>query len=134
MHRYLRLYGYFLQFSFSRALEFRLDFFFRIGMDILWNVTYVAFFTVLFLHTGMLGGWNYDQVLVFMGALFVADALMMTVFANNMWWLPVFVNRGDLDYHLVRPVSSLFFLSLRDFAARAAEAGQGLIFCRYEDW
>jgi ABC-2 type transport system permease protein len=26
------------------------------------------------------------------------------------------VNRGDLDYHLLRPVSSLFFLSMRDVA------------------
>ena len=43
----------------------------------------------------------------------------MTVFANNMWWLPIAVNRGDLDYYLVRPVSSLFFLSLREFAANS---------------
>ena len=33
MIRYLRLYGYFLRFSFSRAMEFRFDFFFRIFMD-----------------------------------------------------------------------------------------------------
>ncbi|MEM8885690.1 MAG: ABC-2 family transporter protein [Planctomycetota bacterium] len=119
MWRYIRLYGYFLRFSFSRAMEFRIDFFFRIGMDILWNATYLTFFTVLFLHTGMLGGWNYDQVLVFAGTLFVTDALNMTIFANNFWWFPVFVNKGDLDYHLVRPVSSLYFLSLRDFAANS---------------
>jgi ABC-2 type transport system permease protein len=33
--------------------------------------------------------------------------------------LPIIVNKGDLDYYLVRPVSSLFFLSLRDFAANS---------------
>jgi ABC-2 type transport system permease protein len=33
--------------------------------------------------------------------------------------LPIYVNKGDLDYYLVRPVSSLFFLSLRDFAANS---------------
>ena len=43
----------------------------------------------------------------------------MTFFANNMWKLPLAVNRGDLDYHLVRPVSTLFFVSLRDFAANS---------------
>jgi len=74
---------------------------------------------VLFLHTPLFGGWNADQMLVFLSALFLADALNMTVFASNMWWLPFFVNRGDLDYYLVRPVSSLFFLSLRDFAANS---------------
>ena len=88
-------------------------------MDMLWNAFHIAFFTLLFRHTGMLGGWNYDQILVFAGALFVSDAINMTVFSNNLWWLPVYVNKGDLDYYLVRPVSSLFFLSLRDFAANS---------------
>lgn len=43
----------------------------------------------------------------------------MTLFSNNLWWLSTYVNRGDLDYYLVRPVSSLFFVSLRDFAANS---------------
>lgn len=119
MRRYLRLYAYFLRFSFSRAMEFRVDFFFRIGMDALWYAVHLAFFTVLFRHTGILGGWNYDQVLVFAASIFLMDALQMTMFSNNLWWLPIFVNKGDLDYYLVRPVSSLFFLSLRDFAANS---------------
>jgi len=119
MWRYVRLYAYLLRFSFSRAMEFRIDFFFRIGMDMLWNAMYLAFFTVIFLHTGMLGGWNYDQVLVFVGVLFVTDAFQMTVFSNNMWWFPIHVNKGDLDYYLVRPVSSLFFVSLKEFAANS---------------
>jgi ABC-2 type transport system permease protein len=43
----------------------------------------------------------------------------MTLFSNNLWHLPGLVNKGDLDYHLVRPVSTLFFVSLRDFAANS---------------
>ena len=119
MGRYLRLYAYFLRFSFSKALEFRLDFFFRVGMDAIWYAVNLAFFGVLFGHTAQLGGWNIDQVLVFVGGVFLADAIHMTVFANNMWFFPFLVNRGDLDYYLVRPVSSLFFLSLREFAANS---------------
>jgi ABC-2 type transport system permease protein len=119
MWRYLRLYSSFLRFSFSRAMEFRVDFFFRIGMDTVWYAIHLTFFTVLFRHTGLLGGWDFDQCLIFAASLFVADALQMTVFSNNMWWLPIYVNKGDLDYYLVRPVSSLFFLSVRDFAANS---------------
>jgi len=119
MTRYLRLYAYFLRFSFSRAMEFRVDFFFRIFMDACWYGVHLAFFAVLFRHTGSLGGWNLDQVLVFASAIFLMDGVQMTVFSNNMWWFPIFINRGDLDYYLVRPVSPLFFLSLRDFAANS---------------
>ncbi|MGH7163472.1 MAG: ABC transporter permease [Planctomycetota bacterium] len=119
MLRYLRLYVRFVRFSFSRAMEFRLDFFFRVGMDALWYAVNLAFFWVVYGHTRLLGGWSYEQVLVFATGYFFVDAVQMTVFSNNAFWFPVFVNRGDLDYYLVRPVSSLFFLSLRDFAANS---------------
>ncbi len=119
MIRYARLYLHFLRFSFSRAMEFRFDFFFRVAMDALWYAVNFGFFWLLYRHTGLFGGWNYDQVLIFMGAVFVADAIQMTVFSNNMWALPMLINKGDLDYYLVRPVSALWFVSLREFAANS---------------
>ncbi len=119
MWRYLRLYLHFLKFSFSRSLEYRMDFWFRIVMDCVFYIVELTFFTVLYQHTDMLGGWDYDQMLIFVSGYLVIDAIHMTVFSNNMWWLPIYVNKGDLDYYLVRPVSSLFFLSLRDFAANS---------------
>jgi ABC-2 type transport system permease protein len=119
MGRYLRLYLHFLRFSFSRAMEFRLDFFFRVVMDAAFYAVQIAFFGVIYRHTALLGGWTFDQALVFACGFFLIDAIHMTVFANNMWWLPISVNKGDLDYYLVRPVSSMFFLSLRDFAANS---------------
>ncbi|MDB5049564.1 MAG: hypothetical protein JWO30_2635 [Fibrobacteres bacterium] len=119
MLRYLRLYGHFMRFSISRALEFRIDFFFRVFMDLAYYGIQIAFYQVIFLQTPLLGGWNRDQTLVFMAGFLVVDAITMTVVSNNLWFFPVAVNRGDLDYYLVRPVSSLFFLSLRDFAANS---------------
>lgn len=117
--RYLRLYLAFVRFSFSKAMQFRLDFFFRVLMDSIWYATYLAFFWVLYRHTPVLGGWNFDQILVFTAGFFFVDAIQMTVLSNNMWWLPIYINRGDLDYHLVRPVPPLFVLSLREFAANS---------------
>ncbi|MCG8458100.1 MAG: ABC-2 family transporter protein [Holophagales bacterium] len=117
--RYVRLYAAFLRFSFSKAMEFRVDFYFRVVMDIAFYAVHLAFFTLVYRHTSLLGGWDLHQVYIFVcGSMFV-DALHMTVFANNMWWLPIYINRGDLDYYLVRPVSPLFFLSLREFAANS---------------
>jgi len=117
--RYLRLYAAFVRFSFSKAMEFRVDFFFRVLMDIVFYATHLAFFAVLYGHTRELGGWDLDQTLVFITGFFVVDALHMTVVANNFWMLPILVNKGELDPYLLRPVSSLFFLSLREFAANS---------------
>lgn len=100
-------------------MEFRVDFFFRIFMDVVFYVVNILFFKVIFLHSDLLAGWTEPQVMIFVAGFLVIDALNMTVFSNNSWWLPIFVNRGDLDYYLVRPVSPFFFLSFRDFAANS---------------
>jgi ABC-2 type transport system permease protein len=117
--RYLRLYGHFVRFSFSRAFEFRFDFFFRIVMDLAYYGTNLFFYKLIFLQTPILAGWNQNQIFVFVTGFLVVDAITMTVFSNNLWLFPIAVNRGDLDYYLVRPISSLFFLTLRDFAANS---------------
>jgi ABC-2 type transport system permease protein len=119
MKRYIRLYAYFLQFSFSKAMEFRLDFSFRIIMDIIYYIVNISLFKVLFLHTDLIAGWNHEQMMIFVSCFLLADAINMTVFSTNMWWLPYYINRGELDYYLIRPVSPLFFLSLREFSANS---------------
>jgi viologen exporter family transport system permease protein len=119
MWRYLRLYGHFMRFSISRAFEFRVDFFFRVIMDLAYYGIQFAFYKVVFLQTPLLGGWNQEQTFIFVAGYLVVDGLAMTLFSNNMWYFPVAVNKGDLDYYLVRPASSLFFLSVRDFAANS---------------
>lgn len=67
----------------------------------------------------MLGHFNQEQVFIFIGGYFFVDAVQMTLFSSNMWMLPTLVNRGDLDYYLLRPVSALFFVTLREFAANS---------------
>lgn len=116
MGRYLRLYASFVRFSFSKALAFRMDFYFRIVMDLIYYGVSLAFFKVVYLHTDALGGWSEPETMVFVALFLVVDALQMTILTNNIWALPQMINDGGLDYYLTRPVSSLFFLSLREFA------------------
>lgn len=119
MIRYLRLYAHFLRFSFSKAMEFRVDFFFRVFMDLFFYFVQFVFFNVIYLHTNMLGGWNIDQMQLFVATYIFIDAFHMTFFANNTWWFPISINRGDLDYYLTRPASSFFFLAFKEFAANS---------------
>lgn len=100
-------------------MEFRLDFFFQIVMDLVFYAVNIAFFRVLYLHAPSLGGWSEPQTMVFVGMYLVVDAINMAVFSGNMWFFPMLVNRGDLDYYLVRPVSTLFFLSFRNFSVNS---------------
>ena len=119
MKRYLRLFAYFVQFSVSRSLEFRIDFFFRVVMDGIYYAAQIVFYKIIFLNTSVLGGWSEEQVMIFVATYLTVDAIQMTIFSNNVWWLTTLINKGDLDYYLVRPVSSLFFVSTRDFATNS---------------
>lgn len=120
MMRYLRLYAKFLEFSFSRGFEFRFDFFVRIVMDIVYYTVNILFYKVLFTHTNLLAGWSEGQALIFVAGYLLVDAVIMAVFADNLFFLPNLIQSGDLDYYLVRPVSSLFFVSVRSFSASSS--------------
>ncbi len=119
MKRYLVLYLYFVRFSFSRAMEFRVDFFFRIFMDLIFYIVQFLFFNIIYLHTPILGGWNQEQMSLFIVSFIFVDAFHMTFFANNSWWFPIAINRGDLDYYLTRPASAFFFLGFKELAANS---------------
>lgn len=97
-------------------MAFRFDFWCRIFMDLAFYAVQIAFFKIIFLKTSLLGGWTEAEVMVFVGGYLLIDSMQMTLFSANLWTLPSTVNSGNLDYYIVRPASSLFFLSLEDFA------------------
>lgn len=85
-------------------------------MDISYYLVALGFFEVIYGHTFDLGGLNQAQARVFITSYLVLDAITMVLFANNLWWFPYAVNKGELDIYLTRPVSTLFFITLRDFS------------------
>lgn len=119
MIRYLRLYKYFVEMSFGKATAYRFDFWCRILMDLAYYAISIAFFKILFLKTSNIGGWTEAQVFVFVGAHVLLDAMQMTFFSGNIWGIPGIINSGELDHYLVKPVSTLFILSLKDFAVNS---------------
>jgi ABC-2 type transport system permease protein len=116
IRRYLRLYWQFVSFSFGKAAAYRFDFWCRILMDIAYYAVAIGFFKILFLTTATLGGWTQEQIMVFVGANLVLDAVQMTVISGNIWELPSTINKGNLDNYLTKPVSTLFFLCFHEVA------------------
>jgi ABC-2 type transport system permease protein len=114
VQRYARLYWNFIRFSCAQASAFRAEFWMRIFMDIFYYGAAIGFYKILFYQTGELVGWNEQEALLFVGLYLLLDAIQMVCIATNSWWFPALIHRGDLDYYLVRPVSTLFFVSLRD--------------------
>jgi ABC-2 type transport system permease protein len=111
--KYLSLHWAFFRASFAADIEYRLNFFLRIFTDILWYAAQVITFEVLFLQTPMLGSWNAEKVRIFLGILFITDAIYMTFVQGNLDTLSDDVRKGQLDLLLVKPVNSRFIVSCR---------------------
>lgn len=115
LKRHLRTYLALVRFSLSRTMEFRFDLFFRFFMDCIFYALSIAFFEIIFIHTDLLAGWTRHEVIFFVAGGLLLDGIFMTVIARNVWELPRLVNKGELDFQIIRPVSTLFFVMTRHF-------------------
>jgi ABC-2 type transport system permease protein len=108
MTRYLRLWAAFFRNCITREMEYRGHFFMQFMIDIVWYGVQIALFEVIYLNTSSVAGFTRPEVIVFLGSLFVIDALNMVFFSQNFWMFPRLIVKGDLDFYLIKPVSVVF--------------------------
>lgn len=111
--KYLKIYRGFFRASFTADLEYRANFITRIVTDIFWYLAQITVFEVLYRHTDTIGTWNIDQTRVFLGIIFVVDALYMVFISENLDRFSEKVRKGELDLLLAKPVNSQFMVSLQ---------------------
>ncbi len=98
-------------------MEFKADFFTTWLNETAFQVTNLLYFEVLFGAAGAIGYgedvWNRFELWVFMGTVYVVDGLMMMLLYENLMNVPQLINRGELDFHLLRPANTQFLISTR---------------------
>ena len=94
-------------------MQFRMELFFRVVMDVIFYSVFLGFYQVLYSHTALIGGWNRDQAFVFISGFLIVDALQMTFFADMYHYFQSLCRDGSLDYYLTKPISSWFFAGFR---------------------
>ncbi len=116
MIRYLRLLATFFRMSVIADLEYRANVIGKVVTDIFWYLTHIVLFEVMFLHVPSLGGWSIEDARVFLGVLFLADAIHMVLFAEGLDRFATLVVSGGLDLLLSKPVNSQFMVSCHRIA------------------
>ena len=116
VQKYFSLYLAMFKASFIADLEYRANFLTRIATDIFWYAAQITTFEVLFRHTERIGDWNLQQMRVFLGVIFLMDALYMILLSDNLDQFSDKVRKGDLDLLLAKPVNSQFMISLQKAA------------------
>lgn len=113
VRKYAGLFLEFFKMSAMAEFQFRFNIAARIVTDIIWYIAQLSVFEVLFRHTDSINGWSLDEMRVFMGVLFVVDAVYMILFHENLDRIGEKVRKGDLDLLLVKPVSAMWMISFQ---------------------
>jgi viologen exporter family transport system permease protein len=98
MRLYLRLLGA----HFRSLLEYEADFWILAVATVLMQVVNIVFLSALFAKVPAINGWSFWAVVMMFGAVALAEGVG-SLFFEGTWNLAWQINRGELDYFLVRP-------------------------------
>ncbi|MFN8523979.1 MAG: ABC-2 family transporter protein [Chloroflexota bacterium] len=111
--RYQRVHLACLRNCLARELEYRASFIIKMLAATAWSLLSLLFTGLVFGNVREIEGWDMNRMLVLMGTFLVVDYLASAFVLANMTQLTRLVNQGELDFILIRPISSQFLVSCR---------------------
>ncbi len=116
MHRYLRTLAQFWSASLAAEMEYPANFVLELLAEV-GNLVGSLFVLSLLYGPGQnLGGWSWEAALVVLGFYTLLEGLTSTLFQPNLSTIVTHVQNGTLDFVLLKPIDSQFWLSLRTFS------------------
>jgi ABC-2 type transport system permease protein len=111
--RHIKLYLKFAKFSMMIETEYRWSFFLEIMVELAFFTATLTGLAVLLSNVTTLAGWTRAELYVLYGVnMIFSELLLGTSFINSLRDLPDKIRRGDIDLVLVKPMNSLFAVSL----------------------
>lgn len=98
--------------------QYRVNFFLLIIMNLGWGLVYVFLYVFIFKHIDQVGDWTYERSLVLAATFLLTNTLSKFLFGQNFRRFAQIIYKGDLDLILTKPLSSQFYISLRQFYFR----------------
>ncbi|MEH2404816.1 ABC transporter permease [Nostoc sp.] len=111
MQRYLKVLKLFWTAAIAAELEYRINFFIA-TFSSLGNLLGSLFGLFLFYRTGYtFSGWSWEAALVVLGIFTLLQGFSATFLASNLNRIVRHVQEGTLDFILLKPIRSQFWLS-----------------------
>ncbi len=116
LQSYRQTLAIFWQTAIAAELEYRLNFVIA-SISSLVNLGGSIFSLFLFYRTGYeFAGWDWRSALIVLGLFTILQGLAATLFIPNLNSIVKYVEQGTLDFVLLKPISSQFWLSLRQLS------------------
>lgn len=105
---YFNVYKGFVASCFAEGMTYRFHFVMLIAMDIFFYIVSLMSIDFIFNHVGRIGIWNREEFMFYVAFMLALDQLHMTFISENFWALADQIRRGQMDYTLLKPLSTLF--------------------------
>jgi ABC-2 type transport system permease protein len=116
MSRYLNLIQIFWKTAIASELEYRLNFVFA-ALSSLGGLAGSLFSLFLFYRKGYhFQGWRWEEALIVVGVFTFLEGFASAFLASNLNRIVKHIQNGTLDFVLLKPISSQFWLSFHSFS------------------
>jgi len=95
-------------------MEYRFDFFFRAlptTLSLLINVFMISF---IYSRIKEIAGWSREELFLLLGTYNIVWGIFFGLFIHNLGQVNNYINSGELDLFLTKPVNSQFMVSFRN--------------------
>ncbi len=111
--KYLKVYRNFLHTSLASELEYKTNILIDLVTAILSLIGSIFLLSIFFQNNGIIGGWEFKQALIIQGIYTILNGISNTWFNPNLTEIVKHIREGTLDFVLLKPIDSQFFISLK---------------------
>ena len=114
--KYIKIYSLFLYTSLASELEYKTNIIIDFITAILSLIGSIFLLSIFFQSTDNIGGWTFEQALIIQGIYTILNGITNTWFNPNLTEIVKHIREGTLDFVLLKPIDSQFFISLKKIA------------------
>ena len=111
--KYFKVYKKFLHTSLASELEYKTNILVDLITAILSLIGSIFLLSIFFQNTGNIGGWEFEQALIIQGIYTILNGITNTWFNPNLTEIVKHIREGTLDFVLLKPIDSQFFISFK---------------------
>ena len=112
MKRYISLLGVYYRSALFAEMEYRANFISSLVYSVLWTFWIAGGVSIFYYHRPSLGGWTFDEILIVMGLFVIFNGIIDAVLRPNILRLTEHIQKGTLDFVLVKPANSQFLATI----------------------
>ena len=111
--KYLKVYTKVLHTSLASELEYKTNIIIDLITAILSLIGSIFLLSIFFQNNSSIGEWEFEEALIIQGIYTILNGITNTWFNPNLSEIVKYIREGTLDFVLLKPIDSQFFISLK---------------------